>query len=135
EAIAGEIGGLTRERVRQIINQINEKIRKKFRTLLVFSDYFDERTKFINKKLKYIDKTITTLAREFKIQLSESTLLATEEDIERFIAIIRLLVISDKPWARENFGVTRKDLAFLVCLAEPSIEKYTKVRKFFEKEK
>ena len=46
-----------------------------------------------------------------------------------------MLVISDKPWAHENFGVKHKELTFLVCLVEPSIEKYKKVHQFLEKEK
>lgn len=135
EEIAAEVGGVTRERVRQIIDQVNEKIRKNLDLSLVLFDYFDERAKFIRDKLKNKDATIQILAHEFKQQLSGTDLIATEKDLERFIAIVRLLVISDKPWAHENFGVKRKELTFLVCLVEPSIEKYKKVHQFLEREK
>jgi len=135
EEIAVEIGGVTRERVRQIIDQVNEKVRKKLNLLLVFIDYFNDRAKFIRSKLKNKNATIATLACEFSSQLSGSDLIATEEDLERFIAIIRMLVILDKPWAHENFGVKRKELTILVCLVEPSIEKNKKVHRLLESEK
>lgn len=135
EEIAVEIGGVTRERVRQIIDQVNEKVRKRLNLLLVFIDYFNDREKIIRNKLKNKNATIATLAREFSLQLSGSDLIATEDDLERFIAIVRLLVISDKPWAHENFGVKRKELTFLVCLVEPSIEKNKKVHRLLESKK
>jgi len=135
EEIAVEIGGVTRERVRQIIDQVNEKIRAKLSLLLFFYDYLNGRTEIIRKKLKNKGATIEFLASECKLQLADSNLIATDEDLERFIAIIRLLAISNKPWARERFGTERKNFTFLVCLVEPSIEKHAKVNQFLEREK
>ncbi|MCI0552799.1 MAG: winged helix-turn-helix domain-containing protein, partial [Anaerolineae bacterium] len=53
-----------------------------------------------------------------------SNFAATQEDLARLIALIRLLVISNKPWVQDTFEVKRKDFTFLVCLVEPPIKKY-----------
>lgn len=135
EEISVEIGGVTRERVRQIIDLVNEKVQSKLKLLLFFCDCIDDQAKLIRKKIKNNELTISTLASEFKLIISESNLVATDEALERLIAIVRLLVISDKPWARENFVEKRKELTFLVCVAEPAIEKNAKVHQILELEK
>lgn len=135
EEIAIEIGGVTRERVRQIIELVNEKVQSKINSLAIFCDFFDEQAKLIRKRLKNSNPNISDLVNEFITLLPKSNLVATEESVEKVISLIRLLVILDKPWAREFFGAKRKELTFLVCLAEPAVEKNEKVHEFLELEK
>jgi len=135
EEIAAEIGGVTRERVRQIIDQINGKIRGKFYVLLFLLDFLNEQAKLINKRHKNKSLEVKALAEEFRLLLLEIDFIATKEDVERFIAIIRFIVISGKFWERKKIEETYKDLTFLVCFADPIIEKHENVQRALEMEK
>jgi len=135
EKIRVEIGGVSKERVRQILDRANEKIHNRLSFLLGFCDYLDERATLMREEVITEELTLTALSREFERRFSGSTFVATKEDLRRLIAIIRLLVISEKSWVRDHFQAHRKDLAFLVCLAEPPFEKHEAVRQFLEAEK
>jgi DNA-directed RNA polymerase delta subunit len=129
EEIAKQIGGVTRERVRQIIKDSSEKIYNKLRLLVFFLNIFEEHSKPVQKRLTNNRFTIPVLAEAYRQQLSTSDLTATNESIEKLITIIRLGVISSQPWG--NY----KDFTFLSCLAKPSIEKHAKVHQIREQEK
>lgn len=129
EEIGVEIG-VSKQRVSQIIKQVNKRIQHKSGFLLDYCDYFEERAELIRQKINTEKLALSTLIDEFRRQLSGSNFVATKEDLERFIAVIRLLVMSDKPWVQETFEVKRKDFTILICLVEPPIKKYiTKEKK------
>lgn len=128
-----EIGveiGVSRERVRQIIRQVNKKIQHKLGFLLDYCDYFEERAELIRQKVNTEELALSALIDEFKYQLAGSNFAATKEDLERFIMVIRFLVISNRPWVQDTFEVKRKGFTVFICLVEPPIKKYiTKEKK------
>ena len=122
ESIGVEFG-VSKERVRQIIKRTTKKIQRKLGFLLPYCDYFDERSELIRQKINTETLAWSALVDELKRQLSGTDFAATKEDLARLIAIIRLLVISNKPWVQDTFELKRKDFTFLVCLVEPPIKK------------
>ncbi|MCI0618459.1 hypothetical protein L0244_36235, partial [bacterium] len=102
EEIGVEIG-VSKERVRQIIKRANKKIQRKLGFLLIYCDYFEERSELIRQKISTETLACSALVDEFKRQLSGSNFAATQEDLARLIALIRLLVISNKPWVQDTF--------------------------------
>lgn len=135
EVIAAESGGVTRERIRQIIDQIHEKIRENLNLLKLFCDYFEERTDNISKGLNVKNFTINDLVNQCKLQLPNQRLSATGEDLETLIAITRLLAIHDKAWAQEFIYVRWKNFFFLACVANPPIKGHDMVSQTLAKEK
>jgi len=131
EEIGVEIG-MSNQKVRQIVRRVNERIQHQLGFLLDYCDFFDEHAKLIRQKITSEELAWSTLIDEFKSQLSGSDLTGTKEDLKRFFAIIRFLVISNKPWVRDTFEIRRKDFTFLVCLMEPPIKKYKPVHQFIK---
>ena len=128
EEIAAQAGGVTRERIRQIIDQIHERIRGNLNLLKIFCDIFEERTKSIDKCFNNIDFTITALAKQCKVQLPDQDFRATESEIETLIAIVRLLAIRGKTWAQEFVYVRWKKFVFMSCVAKPSVTGHEAVK-------
>ena len=94
EEIAIEVGGVTRERIRQIIDQVHERVRENLYLLKVFCDFFEERIESIGKELNEIDFTIEALAKQCRLQLSNQLHNTTEKELRVLISITRLLVAS-----------------------------------------
>lgn len=135
EEIAAESGGVTRERIRQIIEQVYERIRENLNLLKIFCDYFEERTDNISKGLNTKNFAINDLINQCKLQLPSQGLSATEKELETLIAITRLLAIHDKAWAQEFIYVRWKNFCFLACVANPPIEGHDMVSQTLAKEK
>jgi hypothetical protein len=122
EEIAAETGGVTRERIRQIIDQVHERIRENLNLLKIFCDFFEKGTKRIDKDLNGRDFAINALAKNCKFQLPDQGISATEEELQILIAIIRLLAIHDKTWTQEFIYRRWKKFVFLACIANPPIK-------------
>lgn len=135
EKIGLEIGWVTPNRVRQTIDWAYQKVENKFRFLAVFYDVLDERAKHIRAEMTMEKLTLNTLIHAFEQQLAGSDMVVAPTDLKRMIALVRLLVISEKPWVLDEFQAKRKDLAFLACLVEQPIKKNKAVRLFLEAEK
>jgi len=136
EEIAKEVGGITRERIRQIINQVHERVWGNLNVLMVICDHFEERARNLSTKPEGKNTTISELARQFKLELPDDfNLLATEKELEMLIAIIRLLVIHEKPWFQELLKKRWENLVDLICFSHPPITKRDKVTKFLKEQK
>lgn len=129
EEIATEAGGVTRERIRQIIDQVHEKVGKNLHQLKVFCDFFEARTESIGKDLNGKNFAIDVLVKQCKLQLPDQGLSATEEELKILIAIIRLLTIHNKVWSQEFVYERWKNFVFLACFASPSIKGHRAVNK------
>lgn len=129
EEIASEAGGVTRERIRQIIDQVHERIQENLNLLKIFCDFFEERTKDISKNLSDGGFTIDALVKQCKLQLPSERLSATEEELITLIAIVRLLTMHDRAWSQEFVYKRWNKFAFLACFAAPSIKGHEVVNK------
>ena len=129
EEIAAEAGGVTRERIRQIIDQVHERTQENLNLFKIFCDYFEKRTDIIEKRLNGKNFSINALGKECKSQLPIQGLSATEKELEILIAILRLMAIHDKVWAHEYIYTRWKEFVFLACIAAPSIKGHEAVSK------
>jgi hypothetical protein len=136
EEIATEVGGVTRQRIRQIIYKVLERVRVNLDLFTLFCDFFEEKAESIGKKTESEILSISALVKQFKFQLSDSSLLsATEKELEILIAIIRLLVINEKPWIQEILKNRWKTFAYLASSTNPPIVKHEPVNQFLKQEK
>ncbi|MBV6393022.1 MAG: hypothetical protein KPEEDBHJ_02252 [Anaerolineales bacterium] len=122
EEIATKTGGVTRERIRQIIDQVNERIRENLNLLKIFCDFFEEIVEDIGRDIDPTSFVIESLVKKCKLYLPGEVLNATEEELRVLMIIIRLLVIYDKPWANEYLYSRWKNFVFLTCMAIPPIK-------------
>ena len=132
--ISSEIGGLTRERVRQIIELVEKKVHRDIRSFFAVFDCFEKTAIKVRKGLtkKHIEKSV--LISELRMNLADSNLFATDKELERLIAIVRILIINKKPWILETLEERWKTMVFLCCLIDPPIEKYEKISEFLNKQ-
>lgn len=124
EEIANNVGGVTRERIRQIIDQVHERTRENLHLLKMFCDFFEEIFESISKDIDDVSFTIDNLVTQCKTHLPDELLKATDGDLYVLIIIIRLLAIHDKPWANEYIYDKWKNFVFLACMANPSIKRH-----------
>ena len=122
EEIAIKTGGVTRERIRQIIDRVHERTRENLNLLKIFCDFFEEVAEDISRDVDATSFVIESLVKKCKLHLPGEVLYATEEELRVLIVIIRLLVIHDKPWANEYLYSRWKGFVFLACMAIPSIK-------------
>ncbi len=122
EEIAIKAGGVTRERIRQIIDQTHKRIRENLNLLKIFCDFFEEVIEDIGKGLETTSFAIESLVKQCKLHLPGELLNATEEELQILILIIRLLAIHDKPWISDYIYNRWKKFVFLACMAAPSIK-------------
>ena len=134
EEIAIKAGGVTRERIRQILDQVQERVRKNLNLINIFCDYFEEVAESLRKRSEGEKYTISALAEHYKSQLPSQRLSATEKALESLIAIVRLLVIHDKPWSEHVLQKRWKKACFLACSAIPPIKKHAEVGQILIKE-
>lgn len=134
EEIAYASGGITRERIRQILDQVHERIRKNLNLINTFCDYFEEIAESLSKRIEGEKFTISALAKQYKSQLPSQKLKATEKELESLIALIRLLVIHDKPWSEDILQKRWKRACFLACSANPPVKKHAEVSQILIKE-
>jgi hypothetical protein len=132
--ISSKIGGLTRERVRQIIERVEKKVHRDIRSFFAVFDCFEKTAIKVRKGLtkKQIEKSV--IISELRMNLADSNLLATDKELERLIAIVRILIINKKPWILETLEERWKTMVFLCCLVDPPIEKYEKISEFLDKQ-
>lgn len=137
EEIASEIGGVTRERARQIIEGACEKVDRNLYLLTDFFDYFELRARKIQSKLSKDDPIdLESLILNLNGDLASSNLVATHNDIKNLITLIRILVIHRNESNGDILTKKWKRLTFLCCLVNPPIEKHRKVNLVIaEKEK
>ncbi|MCL4273439.1 MAG: hypothetical protein KJZ77_06165 [Anaerolineales bacterium] len=127
EEIAVEIG-VTRERVRQIIDNILEKVRVNLNWFKKFCDYFEEQAIELTEELNNKNLTVNILTKRFSDQQSLNPKInASEKEIEALIVIVRLLVIHEKYWSQEIIKQKWKNFAFLACVANPQVKKHEMV--------
>lgn len=124
EEIANNAGGVTRERIRQIIDQVHERTRENLHLLKMFCDFFEEVFENIAEGLDETSFTIDDLVIQCKANLPSEVLKATDGDLKILIIIMRLLAIHDKPWANEYIFDKWKNFVFLACMASPSIKRH-----------
>ena len=134
EEIANETGGVTRERIRQIIDQVHERIRKNLNLINIFCDYFEEIAESFSKRNEGEKFTISVLAEQYKSRLPNERLNAAGKELESLITIIRLLVIHDKPWSEDVLQRRWKKTCFLACSANPPIKKHEEVSRILIKQ-
>jgi hypothetical protein len=120
--ISAEIGGATRTRISQIVDWVIEKVKMNLKSFSVFFDFFEK--KAIEFRSKSLNETLTldTLVKYLNNGLMYEYLYATDEDVEKLIVLIRLLVMRKKPWFSEITETKWKNLVFLSCLVDPAIE-------------
>lgn len=122
EEIAIQTGGVTRERIRQIIDHVHERIRENLHLLKMFYDFFEEVVEDIGNDMDGASFSIESLVKKCKLHLPSEVLNASDEELRILIIIIRLLVIHDKPWANEYLYSRWRNFVFLACLAIPPIK-------------
>ncbi|HXQ36857.1 MAG TPA: HTH domain-containing protein, partial [Anaerolineales bacterium] len=128
--IGVELGGKSKEIVRRLLDHINEKIQSRLSLISGFCDYFEDRARLIRDELSTEELALPVLIGRLERELSGSNFVATQEDLRRLIAMIRLLAMSGKFWVRDHFEAKWKDFTFLVCLAGPPIEQHEAVHQF-----
>lgn len=124
EEIANNAGGVTRERIRQIIEQVHERTRENLHLIKIFCDFLEEVFENTTQDLDDACFTIDDLVMQCKSHLPDEVLKATDGDLQILIIIIRLLAIQDKPWANEYIYDKWKNFVFLACMASPSIKRH-----------
>lgn len=120
--IATDVGGITRGRVHHIINQVLEKIRANIKPLSTFFDFFEKIAIENRSKLENETFSINTLVEHLNKGFIDSHLYATDEDIEKLITLIRVLVLHRKPWVEELIEANWANIVFLSSLVDPAIE-------------
>lgn len=134
EEIAHKAGGVTRERIRQILEQVHERIRKNINLINNFCDYFEELAESLSTRIGSEKFSISALAEQYNSQLPSPRLSATEKELETLITIIRLLLLQDKLWSENLLQKRWKKTCFLACSADPPIKKHADVGRNFIKE-
>lgn len=132
EEIAVKTGGVTRERIRQIISNVYERIQENLNLLIPFCDFLEVENKNTEEVLKHKDFTLGNLIERCKTQFSDSEFIATEKEIEILIAIIRLLAVHQKPWSQEFIQKRCINFSIIACVAKPTIEKQETLKKILE---
>lgn len=135
DAISLEIGGVTRERVRQIIDQFLERLRKQLSTLIPAFDYLEDIARIITNKVENEDIELNLLIEQFYSSLSNSNFIAEKSDLRILLSVTRLLAITEKPWSYEFLNTRWKTLLKLACFAAPAIESHKAVSDYFDKKR
>jgi len=134
EEIAGEIGGVSRQSVSEIIRQVHEKVRRKLNSLIVFFDYFEERSKVVRKRLGKSKPDRKTLLHSLLPDPASSNFIADEKEVEKLIALVRTLAIHQKPWFSKDVERRWKTFIFLSCSVDPALGTNKKGSQIIEKQ-
>jgi DNA-directed RNA polymerase delta subunit len=135
EEIATAMGGVSRERIRQIIDQVHERIRTNLDLVIIFCDYLEEGSRCFHIRKDNNCLLLNDFVDQMKLQLVDSPLTATDHDLETLIAVIRLLVLHDKLWIHDLLQKRWKRITFFSCLVDPAIKKHHKIGKLLRQNK
>lgn len=133
EEIAREMGGVTRERIRQIIDQVHGRIRENLGLFTLCCDCFEEIAENLNHKYENENLTVTALVEQYKPQLPAARISATSDEITVLVAIVRLVAIHEKTWIYEKIQTRWKKFSLSACFSTPPIKTYNSVARILEK--
>jgi hypothetical protein len=134
EEIANEMGGVSRERIRQIIDHVHQRIRENLGLFTICCNYLEEITENLDNKTEQGQFTVRAIAEQYIPKLQDARISATAEELTILMAVIRLIAIQEKPWIYEKLQTSWKTFSFSVCLATPPIKTFRGVRETVEGE-
>ena len=130
EEIANEMGGVSRERIRQIIDHVHQRIRENLGLFTICCNYLEEIAENLDYKTEQGQLTVKAIAEHYIPKLQDARISATADELAVFMAVIRLLAIHDKIWINEKLQTSWKKFSFSVCLAAPPIKTFKESEKF-----
>jgi DNA-directed RNA polymerase delta subunit len=136
QQISTEIGGVTRSRSQQIINQAVHRFYKNQDLFSRFMDYFEQSAMEIKNKRLKDHWELNDLVNELKAGLLDTSLTATDDDLVKFIRILRILNLHKKGSAWDALEAKWENTIQLCCLVVPPIQtlqKYQKIEKTVKK--
>ncbi len=116
------LGGLSQERVCQIIGETHEDLHRKLGLLRHFFDHFEEKSNVLQKSLGIAPLDLKTLVLHLLPDPAHPELVVEEKVVERMIVLLRSLVIHPRPWFREEVVAKWPAFILLSCLVHPCIE-------------
>jgi hypothetical protein len=133
--IGAQSGGVTKERVRQIIKQAQENLQKNVSSLSVFLDHFEEKSGILQKKLENGPLDLGNLVQHLLSDPVKPELVIEEREVTRLIILIRSLVLSKRPWFWEEMEPRWRTFILLSSLVTPPLRNHKQVRQTFEEMK
>jgi hypothetical protein len=133
EEIAREMGGVTRERIRQIIDQVHERIRENLGLFTMCCNCFEEIADNLNYKYENTNLTVKALGEQYKSQLPDARISATSDELLILVAVVRLVAIHEKAWIYEKLQTRWKKFSLSACFATPPIKTHKGVAQILEK--
>ena len=124
EEIANEMGGVSRERIRQIIDHVHQRIRENLGLFTICCNYLEEIAESLDDKTEQGQFTVRAIAEQYIPKLQDARISATAEELTILMAVIRLIAIHERPWIYEKLLTRWKKFSFSVCLATPPIKTF-----------
>lgn len=134
EEIAAEVGGVTRERIRQIIYHVHKRIRENLGLFTMCCQRFEGIVEESGTQLEAEGWTVSRVVEQFKSRLGDAYIVATDDELAILIAVIRLVAIHEISWISEKVQTRWKKLSFLACYAAPPIKAHPGVGQVLAKE-
>jgi hypothetical protein len=134
EEICRQCGGITMEAVRHMIDKVLDRTQHNSGALMGMGDHLEERARKFVKEVDFENFTIGTLIDQLSQGLkTDARFPVSEKNLGMFVAIIRLLVINERPLFTD-LKTRWKNLVDLSCFASPPITKHEAVSKYIEEQ-
>jgi hypothetical protein len=135
EAIGARAGGISEDRVRNIIKQAQEELHHRLGYFSIFLDHFEEQSKILESNLGDGPLDLKTLVHHLLPDPLKSNLIIEEREVLRMVLLIRTLVLYKNDWFWQELEPGWRTFFLLCCLVAPDLKEHVEFERMFRKQK